>query len=227
MRANLFSNAALLTGIAILGLLVAGCGLPLVATTTVRGSGNVTTESRNVSGFTRVSLAGIGKLIVEQGSSESLTITADDNLLPYLLSDVRGGRLVLSIKNDTAITYAKEITYKVTVKRLDAVDLSGAGDMELRGISAERLQIANSGAGNISAAGRADRLDVTLSGAGNYNGENLESQEATVMVAGLGSAVVRASDRLDAQISGAGSIQYIGDPQVTQKITGIGSVSKR
>jgi hypothetical protein len=33
-------------------------------------------------------------------------------------------------------------------------------------------------------------------------------------------------DTLDASISGAGSIDYYGDPNVNERISGVGSVSK-
>ncbi|HZD61139.1 MAG TPA: hypothetical protein VE439_11905, partial [Anaerolineae bacterium] len=43
----------------------------------VTGSGNVTTESREVSGFNEISLSGRGNLIIEQGNEESLRIEAE------------------------------------------------------------------------------------------------------------------------------------------------------
>jgi hypothetical protein len=43
-------------------------------------------------------LEGSGELQIEQTGKESLTISADDNLLQYLTSDVSGGRLKLSMK---------------------------------------------------------------------------------------------------------------------------------
>src|SRR4051794_38180612 len=45
----------------------------------IQGSGNKTTETRQVSGFNAVELSGVGKLIVKQTGTESLTIEGDDN----------------------------------------------------------------------------------------------------------------------------------------------------
>ena len=44
---------------------------------------------------------------------------------------------------------------------------------------------------------------------------------------GAAKAVVRVSTRLNATVDGVGSIQYIGNPQVTKKIDGVGSVKPR
>ena len=75
-----------------LALLVCGCGtIPVDPTETIVGSGNVVTESRAVSEFTAVSVHGVGRITIEQTDEETLTITADDNVLPVLVSEIRDG----------------------------------------------------------------------------------------------------------------------------------------
>src|SRR3990170_5909134 len=64
----------------------------------VRGSGNVVTEERDVSDFHKIHLSGIGNLIITQGEEESLTIEADDNIMPLISADVSGERLTISFK---------------------------------------------------------------------------------------------------------------------------------
>jgi hypothetical protein len=45
-------------------------------------------ESRQVSGFTKIELSGSGELKIEQTGTESLTISAEDNVLPKITSEV-------------------------------------------------------------------------------------------------------------------------------------------
>ena len=40
-------------------------------------------------------------------------------------------------------------------------------------------------------------------------------------------AVVKVSRELNADISGIGSVEYIGSPQVTQEVSGVGSIKQR
>ena len=61
----------------------------------IKGSGNVITESREVSGFNGVSHTGIGRVTITQGDTESLTIQADDNLMEYITSEVKNDTLEL------------------------------------------------------------------------------------------------------------------------------------
>jgi hypothetical protein len=193
----------------------------------VSGSGNLTSEPRTVSGFTAVSLSGSGHLILEQTGTEALTITAEDNILPYLTSEVSGTQLRLGPKSNTSLQTTQEITYRLTVKSLDALEVTGSGTVEAQGIKAERLQITVRGAGDLTMAGQATRQEISLAGAGNYRGEDLQSQAVTIDIAGSGNAVLAVSDTLEANVRGLGSVEYVGDPVVRQHVSGLGSVRKR
>jgi hypothetical protein len=48
-----------------------------------------------------------------------------------------------------------------------------------------------------------------------------------VNVSGAARSYVRAQKTLDVSVSGAGSVEYFGDPKVTQDIRGIGSIQRR
>ena len=63
--------------------------LPLCACnfTAVRGSGNVVTQERQVSGFDSVALSGVGEVFITQGDKESLTVETDDNLMRYIQTE--------------------------------------------------------------------------------------------------------------------------------------------
>jgi hypothetical protein len=212
---HLVGAAILLIGAFLLG----ACG--------VRGSGNVQTEERQARDFSAISLNGFGKLIIEQSGAESLSITADDNILPLITSEVRNGTLHLGFKDERPINNVNDITFRVTVSNLEAIELSGAGSVEATNIDTDQLSVTSSGAGNVNISGTTEKQEIELSGVGSYNGEDLVSKEATVEISGAGNATVQVSDALDAQISGAGSVTYIGDPQVKQDISGAGAVNKR
>ena len=45
--------------------------------------------------FKKVKLDGSGTLIIKQGKSESLIIETDDNIVPFIKADLKGGSLCL------------------------------------------------------------------------------------------------------------------------------------
>lgn len=215
-----------LAGVALAGLLALGaCGVGGFGGGT-RGSGNLKTETRPVSGFTTVALSGAGNLIIQQTGSESLTITAEDNLLPLLTSTVQGGTLMLGQKAGASITPTRPINYVVTVKSLNGVSLAGAGNITANGIQTNALTVSLSGAGRMSISGAAASQMVNISGLGNYSAQGFQTGATQITISGAGSATVSASQTLDATISGAGNITYYGSPQVTQHVSGAGSIKR-
>jgi len=215
------------TIIIVLALTISACNSLIPGGPVVNGSGNVTTETRPVSEFNQVVLAGAGDLSIEVTGSESLTIEAEDNLLPKIKTEVRDNRLTISGEEGTRFVPTKPIKYRLTVKDLKQLDLSGAGNIAAGDLSGDTLAVTLSGAGNISPAGTIERLDLVMSGAGNFGGEKLETKHAKAQLSGVGNATVKVSDTLDARVSGTGSILYIGNPQITKEVTGLGTVKQR
>lgn len=193
----------------------------------LRGSGQVVTETREVSGFNAVTLQGMGQVLIDQTGSESLTIRADDNFLPYIITEVRDGTLFISGKDQVVFTDAAELTIEITAAELERAELAGAGSFKISNLDTDTWSVKLPGAGSFDVSGRTVKQTIQLDGAGSYNAENLESQEAVIHSSGAGTAVVRVSDKLEVTIDGLGSVEYIGNPQVTQTINGLGTVRQR
>jgi len=207
----------------IVGLMLAGCSL----IAGVSGSGKVVTEKRTVGGFDSILLSGSGQLEVDQNGEESLSITADDNLLPLLTSEVEGTRLVLRVKAGSRLVPSQKIVYKISARKLNGMACEGDTSAVLRGIHTDELKLAISGSGDISADGTSDRQEISIAGSGKYSGANLKSKSATISIAGSGDAVVAASETLDVKVAGSGSIKYIGEPKISQTIAGSGSIERQ
>src|SRR5918993_4416238 len=103
-------NRGLIAAVAAL-LVLTGCSV-------VNGSGQTKSETRPVSGFTGIELSGSGEVTIEQGEAESLTIEADDNVLPVLTSEVEDSVLRLGTKPRTRVQTDNPIRYRVTVDDL-------------------------------------------------------------------------------------------------------------
>lgn len=194
---------------------------------TVRGSGQVVSESRDVHDFTGVALAGSGTLMIEQTGTESLTIQAEDNILPLLTSNVSSGTLRLGTRSNTRIISTQPIVYHLTVKDLNSIMVAGSADTAAPNLQAATLTVVISGSGNVTVGGAAETQDIQISGSGAYSANDLESKAVKAVVSGSGDIIVRVSDTLDATVSGSGSIAYIGDPTVQSRVSGSGTITKR
>src|SRR5262245_33626943 len=161
----------------------------------IRGSGDVKTEARTVSGFKAVELAGIGKLKIEQTGSESLTVEADDNLLSYLTTEVHETRLVIDTKPNTTLRPTKPIVFRLTVKNLDNLALSGSGAIETGDINSKSFVADLNGSGNL-ALGRitAPRFELHSSGSGKFKSQGVKSDEVRVDASGSGGKTINNLD---------------------------------
>lgn len=118
----------------------------------------------------------------------------------------------------------------VSVPRLRTPTLwigaSGGAALTIDDLRAATLRVEGSGALKADLAGRVENEHVSISGAGSYRAERLRAAHATVSVSGVGKVAVHAERTLRADISGAGLVEYAGDPEVTERVSGIGRVRR-
>ena len=206
------------------------------------GSGKSATELRPAGDVTEVVLSGTGDVVVTQGPAPRVTVTADDNLLPLLATETKGRRLHL--RATAAIRPKTKIVYTVVLPRLEAVTVSGAGNVTverrtdealkvklsgagtatLRDVTYQTLALDLSGAGKATAAGSTTRATLKLSGAGKVDAAGLKVNAADVNISGAGQATVWAEAELKTRLSGAGTVKYKGSPNIEQKVSGAGRV---
>ena len=214
----------------------------------ISGSGVVVSQTRQLADFNAIEINYPVELTVQQGIANSLTVTADNNLIPQLATRVSGSTLYIENSQPDwtrRVTPTRPVVIRMTVKDLQQVDfpsagtltvgklqtvsldlsISGAGSVALSNLTTHNLTVNLSGAGNISASGSADALTMDISGFGSFHGADLASQTAAITISGAGNATVWAKTSLNVEISGTGSVSYYGAPQVSREVSGLGSVN--
>mgnify|MGYP000076511067 CR=1 FL=1 len=223
-----------LSTIGALALGLTACGGPV---------GPRTTEERDVEDVTAVRLSTSGNLTVEQGDTPSLTITAGEEVLPRLTSEVRDGVLVLGLDR-SGWGAVGSIRYHLVLPELDAISVEGSGDVEadvadgqslavtvegsgdvrVDAVDVEAVTVSIAGSGDVSLAGDAARQGVVVEGSGEYQGGGLRTEDTVVSIEGSGDVVVEVTDALEASIAGSGSVTHTGGAKVSSSIAGSGSV---
>lgn len=181
---------------------------------TVVGSGNIVTVNRPVSDYSAIKLGGVGRLIITQTGAESLTITADDNIVPLVSSGVATGWLEIAEPANTRLEPSQIIVYRITVKDLDAVAISGVVNASADGILTTTFVADLDGVSTLTVTGSATQQRLTLDGVSTYLAEGLTSESVHVLGSGVMTAAVQVSNLLDGDVCGAGSISYVGSPTV-------------
>jgi hypothetical protein len=210
----------------------------------IRGNHRIATERRNTGSFTSIASYGSFVINVSFGAEPSLSITADENLLPYIRTYIKGRTLILETRDNRCIESSEAIVINVTTSEIDKLKLSGSGiincdyintsiiDIELSGsglIKCESLNVSQvlaelSGSGIIELEGTAETADLTVSGSGVFKGIQLETEDCYASIPGSGIIYILVNHILDVNISGSGSVYYEGDPIIKKHITGSGNV---
>ncbi len=81
-----------------------------------------------------------------------------------------------------------------------------------------------SGSGRIDLSGDVQKVDYTLNASGRIDALDLMSYDARTTSSGSGTIFVWATESLEATVSASGDILYRGEPQISFKVTGSGSI---
>ena len=198
-------------------------------------------------------MRGIGKLFVDQGKEQQVSIEGDEVAISRISTNVADGKLVIDIGRDWVeklsagfdFLATNDIRIFITVKDLEEFEISGAADVEvgqikakdltlkmigasnvkIEELTADTLRTEIPGAGKMTIAGKVADHSLTLAGAGNFSGHKLKSKTTRVTLSGVGSAQVWVTGELDVTIAGVGSVEYYGNPHVKQSVTMLGRVT--
>lgn len=213
-----------------------------------------TARTFEVHDFDAVELRWFGNLVITQGETEGLEVEGDSELVEKVSARVDGGTLVLELGQDWferlidgfRFLGRRALTYKLSVKKLRRVGISGSGTLQCSALTGDDLSLGVSGQGNVrlddlrvrelavrisgrgevEAKGAVEEQRIEITGSGDVELTGLESKRARIRISGHGEAELKVADDLDVTISGYGRVRYVGDPRLHQSIAGAGSVKQ-
>jgi hypothetical protein len=187
------------------------------------GSGRRIRQARAAGNFTRVIVDDALDAEIVIGPRAAIEFEGDDNLIDRIRADARDG--VLHLRVEGSYRVRQPMIARITVPRIEAVDLRASGDVRLDGLNGGRLALAGQGSGSFRADGRVDEVDVRIQGSGDADLERLRARSARVVINGSGNVRVQATEAMAATVNGTGDITYSGRPrQVSEDVNGTGSI---
>ena len=190
----------------------------------IKGSGNIISESRELNNFTSIILLGSIDVNIKTSESNNCVVVADDNLIPYIKTEVVNNKLNISLNE--SYSSEEKLVVNINTPNYDEVSLSGSGNINILDFKNNNLSLNISGSGNITGNGEVETLVVKINGSGNLMSKEIKSKSATITIYGSGDAEVFASDSISAKINGSGNIEYFGNPEnVDSIINGSGDIN--
>lgn len=209
-------------------------------------------ETRNVSGFTKVSFGISGNLYINFGPQFKVVLEGDKRYIGDVITEVSGGKLVIKMENWRMHNWRmnEKVDVYITMPELNGLGVSGSGKAEIKDpvktddlylnvsgsgklyisdVNASSLDCGISGSGDIilGGGGNCSKANISISGSGNYTGESFKIGTAEIHISGSGNCTCNVTESLRASVSGSGNVNYSGDPKVDVHVSGSGKVRSR
>lgn len=216
----------------------------------IKGNGNKVTIERSTSDYDAIAVSGWFDVDLVEGKEGQLTLEGESNLLEYIVTEVKNGKLIIKTENNVNLKpsdWNGGIRITVPVERISAISLSGSGDIvgkttlktddletTMSGsgditldVDAGTIDASMSGSGDITFSGSTTDFSATISGSGDIKAFDLEADNVKATVSGSADIRVTANKMLEARVSGSGDIRYRGNPEkLDTKTSGSGDISK-
>ncbi len=194
-------------------------------------------EIRTIQSFIKINFKDFGKLNLIQGDQVSLTIEADEDLLPDLISEVHNGTLTLGLEKDWFERIGKMVTsvfsgadkkviYTLTCVDLEKISVSGKCTLKCDSLIAEELDLRISGLGDLTFSSlECNTLKLRISGRGEFNAAGaVDKQDIRISGSGEVQTPNLVSKSVKIAISGQGNAAVHAEDSLDIAISGMGHV---
>ncbi len=200
------------------------CVLVACGSSGVQGDGHSRSETRALGPFSSIEADTDIDVVVGESTSQSVVVTADENLVPMITTRVGGSTLFIGQQEGIRPRAASVVT--VSIPTLRVAELDGAGSMTVGGFSEADVQLVANGSGDLTASLRASALEVSVPGSGDVN---LSGQAAKLTLSSTGSGSVEATGLgvggASVNLDGSGDASLVVGGASTLDVTGSGSIS--
>lgn len=199
----------------------------------VQGDGNVVQEDRPVEAFDKIEIGGNFKVYFTQESPSKLVVSADNNLMEYILSEVVDGELRIYSKNriqsrniqlDISSSDIRQITAAaganvigrnpITTPQLTLIGSAG-GQLDLEAM-VEQLIVNLSAGSRATLSGQADEAEYEASAGSRLSAYDLEAKRVDASGSAGSTLEVNATESLSAEGSAGTGIYYAGTPVINE-----------
>ena len=232
---------------ALMALLFSSCGHSINLGNGIKGSGNITTETRNVNqDFKKIEVSNGIKAIVEQSDNKSITVEADDNLQQHIITKIENG--VLKIESDESYNTTETPVVKIKIPAINGLSTSSGSEITSLGtlitenidvesssgsqikiaVEADAIKIESTSGSSIEVGGKALKAATSSSSGSTIDAKNLMTNEVISQSSSGSNTSVYPIVKLDAKASSGSSISYHKIPKtISKEESSGGSVSEQ
>jgi hypothetical protein len=191
-------------------LLLAGCSLLQQTGLLLVGEGDVKTETRQLNSFDSVEFNGGVRFELTVGQPASVTVAAQENLLPITVTEVVNGKL--TVRTTRPYSTSQGITVTVTTPALTAIVVNGGVAGTVNAIATTDFTVDADGGANLTLTGTCTTLTLSANGGATVDGTGLTTANAAVNVNGGAQATITVSGQVTGSANGGATLNLLGHP---------------
>jgi hypothetical protein len=214
-------------------------GLSCVDCTGSESTVDGTPYNENISrGFNKVDVSGALRVNIIEGQPSSIKIPEEEDFEDLVEVNINRNKLRLSLKPGTHLKSHQNKTIRVympTLKSLEVggaskvkcssgdqqkdyldVSVEGASELELEGVSAEKISLNLEGASKSKVTGNVNLMLIEMSGVSKLDADEVVAENVNVDMSGASKAEVYALTELKGDMDGVSSLKYKGNPESMQ-----------
>ena len=146
-------------------LFIALCTFAAVSAADIPGNQDLKQESRLVTEFQQVVVTADFNIKLDYAITPKVTVEAESNLLPYIITEVKGKTLNIYVEKKTRLAPNYPITITLSTSMLNKLQFKGEGNITADGIPS-------------------DKMDLSLAGKGQCNITNLKTGSLKIAATG-------------------------------------------
>lgn len=219
----------------VLTIMISACCYGWKTQKSIKGSGNVQTEERNVTSFKEIKASRSIHVFLTQGEAKAVVVKADDNILPYLETVVKDNALEIRIVQDVNIEKATRMDVYVTVPQLKEIKATTSAQIEGTApweftelnistttsasidldLTAVAIDVKATTSGSVTLKGKTEKLEIKATTSAQIKAEELIARFAEVGATTSGDVYIHVTDKLGYKLTTGANLVYKGEPRIT------------
>lgn len=151
---------------------------------TVVGDNKIVTKTQKLPDISSMELGGNFDLTINPDNSNALTISADDNVLPYLNSSVSNNIYKLGVEPNVNLALKKPIAVVFNTQNLNSLALGGSVNLNANNLNAKQFNLLAAGNNHAVISGNIQVLVLNLRGKAAVNATVLNND--TLEISSMG-----------------------------------------
>lgn len=192
----------------------------------IEGSDEEISWELDAADITDIDVSNTFEVVLRPGASESVRIEADENFEQYVIVEVDGDRLELSVDSNISLR-GGQLRAVVGVSELDSLRLDGASRVLVDGALDGSLDLIVDGASTVDlGSSRFEDLDADLNGASSLMMRGGAIDDAEIDASGASTVRLDGTraDRVEVDVYGASTVDVRGAEEVRGQADGASTV---